>query len=412
VNIGFFSEALPYLPCREGFRIYAANILRTLSPRHQVDLLSLVTPEDPSHLDWPAYYCRSVRTVNTRSHAAPARVGNLLSTYVRGRPRHYRADIQSRLRDGCRAQHWDVLHVEGAFAGGLVPDDLPIPAVLSVHDSSTLRWRELRRCAVGLRGRVRCWGFERHARRYERLVYPRFDRCVVVAKADRDELRRIVPGARVEVIPNGTDTDYFRPIATERKPDALVFHGSLNFPPNVHGAVEFAAQIFPLVRREVPGATFHIVGAAPSPSVRALTSRPGVALSADLPDLRESLSKSHVYVCAIRHGAGVKNKILEALALRLPVVCYPEATAGIDCTPGTHLLVADSRVQFARHVVALLKDPGLCARLGDAGRRLMEQSYSWDARARAYERLYAEIREERGFRARTTVSSPGEESAR
>src|SRR4030095_14965490 len=184
------------------------------------------------------------------------------------------------------------------------------------------------------------------------------------------------------------------------------------FPQNGRGAFKSAPQISPLVRREVPGATFHIVGAAPSPSVRALTSRPGVALSADLPDLRESLSKSHVYVCAIRHGAGVKNKILEALALRLPVVCYPEPTAGIDCTPGTHLLVADSRVQFARHVVALLKDPGLCARLGDAGRRLMEQSYSWDARARAYERLYAEIREERGFRARTTVSSPGEESAR
>ena len=412
MNVAVFSEALPYLPCREGFRIYAANILRTLSPRHQIDLLSLVTPEDPSHLDWPADYCRSVRTVSTRRHAVPARLANLLSSYVRGRPRHYRTDIQSRLRDGCRAQHWDVLHVEGAFAGGLVPDDLPIPAVLSVHDSSTLRWRELRRCAIGLRERLHCWGLECHARRYERLVYPRFERCVVVAKTDRDELRRVVPGARVEVIPNGTDTDYFRPIAVERKRAALVFHGSLSFPPNVHGAVEFADQIFPLVRREAPGAIFHMVGAAPSPSVRALTSRPGVALSADLPDLREALSMSHVYVCAIRHGGGVKNKILEALALRLPVVCYPEAIAGIDCTAGTHLLVADSRVQFAQHVVTLLRDPGLCAKLGDAGRRLMEQSYSWDARARAYERLYAEVREERRFRARTGVTSSGEEIAR
>jgi glycosyltransferase involved in cell wall biosynthesis len=412
VNVGFFSEALPYLPCREGFRIYAANIVRTLSPRHQIDLLSLITPGDPAHLDWPADYCRSVRTVSTRSHPVPARVANLLSSYGRGRPRHYRGDILSRLRDGCRAQHWDVLHVEGSFAGGLVPDDLPIPAVLSVHDSSTLRWRELRRCAVGLRTRLRCWALERHARRYERLVYPRFDRCVVVAKADRDELRRVAPGARVEVIPNGTDTDYFRPIPGERKPDALVFHGSLSFPPNVHGAVEFADQIFPLVRREVPGATFRMVGAAPSASVRALTSRPGVALSADLPDLREPLSTSHVYVCAIRHGGGVKNKILEALALRLPVVCYPEAIAGIDCRAGTHLLVADSRVQFARHVVALLKDPSLCARLGDAGRRLMEQSYSWEARARDYERLYAEIREERRSRAPATVASPGEKITR
>jgi glycosyltransferase involved in cell wall biosynthesis len=243
-------------------------------------------------------------------------------------------------------------------------------------------------------------------------VYPRFDRCVVVAKTDRDELRRVVPGARVEVIPNGTDTDYYRPLPVERKRDVLSFHGSLSFPPNVHGAVEFADQIFPLVRRQAPGATFHMVGAAPGPSVRALTTRPGVALSADLPDLREALSTSHVYVCAIRHGGGVKNKILEALALRLPVVCYPEAIAGIDCTPGTHLLVADGRVQFAQHVVALLRDPGLCVRLGDAGRRLMEQSYSWDARARAYERLYTEIREERRSRARTAVTSSGEEIAR
>jgi glycosyltransferase involved in cell wall biosynthesis len=412
VNVAVFSEALPYLPCREGFRIYAANILRALSPRHQIDLVALLTPEDPPHLDWPAEYCRSVRTVSTRRHEVAARIVNLLSSYVRGRPRHYRADVRSRLREGCRANHWDVLHVEGGFAGGLVPDDLPIPAVLSVHDSSTLRWRELRRCAVGLRERVRCWGLERHARRYERLVYPRFDRCVVVAKTDRDELLRVAPGARVEVIPNGTDTDYFRPIEAERKRDALVFHGSLSFPPNVHGAVEFADHIFPLVRQEAPGATFHLVGAAPSPSVRALASRPGVTLSADLPDLRGTLSGSHVYVCAIRHGGGVKNKVLEALALRLPVVCYPEAIAGIDCVPGTHLLVADSRAQFARHVVALLGDPGLCSRLGAAGRRLMEESYSWDARARAYERLYAEIREERRARATAVVTSSGEQVAR
>ena len=293
-----------------------------------------------------------------------------------------------------------------------MPDDLPIPTVLSIHDSSTLRWRELRRCAVGLGDRVRCQGFQRYARRYERLVYPRFDRCVVVAKTDRDELLRVAPGARIEVIPNGTDTHYFRPSSVERKRNALVFHGSLSYPPNVQGAAEFVEWIFPVVRREVPSATFRLVGAAPSPFVRTLVSKSGVALLADLPDLREALSTSHVYVCAIRHGGGVKNKILEALALRLPVVCYPEAVAGIECIPGTHLLVAENRDEFARHVVTLLRDPGLCAQLGDAGRRLMEQAYSWTARASAYDRLYAEVQQERRARDTPIVTSPGEELAR
>src|SRR5205823_4796652 len=111
----------------------------------------------------------------------------------------------------------------------------------------------------------------------------------------------------------------------------LVFHGHMGYAPNVRAACDFVDEILPLVRREVSGATLHLVGAAPHPNIEELARRPGIRLSANLPDLRQAVSSARVYVSPIRHGTGVKNKILEAMAMRLPIVCFPDSIEGIDC---------------------------------------------------------------------------------
>lgn len=396
MKIGFVSQPLPYLPSRGGFRLYGGNLIRCFSRRNSIDLISLMEEGDEEHLDWPRQYCASVAALPAKGGSLPSRFANVLSGFLCGRPLAGRSWLGSMLRSGVAAGKWDVLHVEGPYVGGLVPAELSIAKVLSLHDSWTLRCDEMLKCCQSRQEKLHYTFLKHFEPRYERLVYPRFERCTVVAQPDVEEVRRVVPKAKVDLIPYGTDTEYFQPVPVEKQPNALVFHSHLGYAPNIEAALEFANDIFPLIRQEVPGATFHLVGANPDPKIQALASRPGIRLSANLPDLRPAVCSAQVYVCAIRHGTGLKSKMLEAMAMRMPIVGYhPGSTVGIDCIYGTHLLAAENPQEFAAHVVDLLRHPEKAEQIARAARQLVEEKYSWESRARAYEDLYERVIKER-----------------
>ncbi|PYX92382.1 MAG: hypothetical protein DMG71_18120, partial [Acidobacteria bacterium] len=342
MRIGWVSSALPYLPSRGGFRVSGANLIPRLARRHSVDLISLLEDDDAEHLDWIRSYCNSVVTIPVTTPRFPQRVANFISGYAFGKYLSCRPQLAAAVRSGFNDHRWNILHVEGSFVGGIVPTDLPVPKLLSVHDAEILRAQEMLKCRIGLRDRMRYTARRYYERRYERLVYPRYNRCLVLAERDLIFNRRVVPEAKWAVISQGIDIDYFRPLPVEKLPDSMVFHGHLSYPPNVHAAFEFADKIFPLIRRQRPSATFHLVGASPTPQVRELASRPGIRLSAELPDLRATLCSAQVYVCALLYGSGIKNKLLEAMSMQLPIVAYPGATVGIECTAGKHLVTADT----------------------------------------------------------------------
>jgi polysaccharide biosynthesis protein PslH len=396
MNIGFISEALPYLPCRGGFRLYGGNLVRHLSRRHSVDLVSLLQDGDEEHVDWPAQYCASVKTISTKNKRLSVRVGNYVSRWAAGRPLNHRREVRDIISWGLRERHWDVLHIEGGFLGGLVDETQPVPMVLSLHDAEVLRAREMLNCEMPASRRL---GYRMRLLtepRYDRLVFPRFDRCIFVADRDLKFVKELVPGAKLELIPYGTDTEYFRPLPVQKQESTLVFHSHLGYPPNIEAALEFANCIFPLVQREVPDAAFHLVGADPGPKIQALASRPGIRISANLPDLREAVCSAQIYVCAIRYGTGLKSKVLEAMAMQMPIVGYhPGSTVGIDCVYGRDLLAATSPEEFAAHVVFLLKHPAKAEEIASAGRRLVCEKYSWESRARDFEELYRRVIEER-----------------
>ena len=396
MNIGFISEALPYLPCRGGFRLYGGNLLRHLSRRHTIDLVSLLQDGDEEHLAWPAQYCASVTTITTKGKSLPLRLGNYASRWAFGRPLNHRKKLRDALSSGLKERRWDVLHIEGAFVGGLVDETLPVAKVLSLHDAEVLRAREMQNCEMPASKRLAYRIREFTEPRYDRLVFPRFDTCILVASRDLEFVKALVPAAKFELIPYGTDTEYFRPLPVQKQESTLVFHSHLGYPPNIEAALEFANCIFPLVQREIPNATFHLVGADPGPKIQALASRPGIKISANLPDLREAVCSAQVYVCAIRYGTGLKSKVLEAMAMQMPIVGYhPGSTVGIDCVYGRDLLAAENPEEFAAHVVYLLKHPKKAEEIADAARKLVCEKYSWESRAHDFEELYRKIIEER-----------------
>jgi glycosyltransferase involved in cell wall biosynthesis len=401
MTIGWISQALPYLPSRGGFRLYGGNLIPRLSKRHNVELVSLLIDDDADHLSWARQFCSKVTSFPVRSRLWMKPL-NYAGGYLFGRPVAHRAEFAAAIREG--AKRWDVMHVEGGFVGALVPDDVNLPKVLSLHDAEVLRCKELLQCKMPASERLRIHARQFFEPRFDKLVYPRFDRCVVVADRDQKVLTDLVPKANTILIPYGTDSDYFKPVSATKEPHAVVFHSHLSYAPNVSAAVEFANDVFPLIRREIPDAVFHLIGAKPSPDIRALADRPGISISADLPDLREAVCSGSVYVSAIRYGTGLKSKILEAMAMGLPIVCYPGSTVGLCAVSGKHLLVVDNATEFAASVVDLLRNPDKARQLANAARTLMETAYSWEARARTYEDLYSKIIAEREMHSTAAVA--------
>lgn len=395
MNLLFVTQALPYLPAQDGFRLYAANLLREFAQRHQVDLISLLQEDDDQHVDWCREYCASVTTFSAKETSNFFKPFQFAATYGLGRPLYGRREIAAEIRRGLAERRWDVLHVEGGYVGGLIPDGLPIPRILSLHDSWKIRCEQMSRCSPTRRERNYYRILSRVEPRYERLVYPRFDRCVVVAESDARAVQATVPDTKVVVISNGIDTDYYRPLPLKTSNTILVFHGNLGYAPNVQAAVHFADQIFPLIRTQSADVIFHLVGARPAHAVTQLALREGITLSADLPDLRETVASARIYVCPIRHGSGVKNKLLEAMAMGLPIVCYPESAVGIDCIPGKHLLIARNPEMFANAVLWLLRNPEKCTEIAAAAHSLVEGKYSWESRSRAFEDIYQQVLFER-----------------
>ena len=258
-----------------------------------------------------------------------------------------------------------------------------------------LRCEEMIRCATSSRERLYYQILRHHEPRFQRLIYPRYERCVVVAERDRAAVQATVPAARVDVIPYGIDVERFQPPAVRPPSAVLLFHGNMSYAPNVAATLAFANEIFPRVREQRKDAVFHVVAADPVSAVTALAARPGIRLSRDVVDVRPALAEAGVYVCALRHGTGMKNKMLEAMAMGLAIVCYEDAVSGIDAVSGRHLLVARSPEQFAEIVAGLLAAPAHAHELGTAARRLMEERYAWESVAAAFETLYDRVRAER-----------------
>src|SRR6266542_4249690 len=97
MKIGVFTEFLPYLPARDGFRVYEANLLRELSHRHDLHLISLVRGEDIAHQPWSESIFKSASFVNAHTNSISKRLANSISIYGTGKALHYREEVGSLL---------------------------------------------------------------------------------------------------------------------------------------------------------------------------------------------------------------------------------------------------------------------------------------------------------------------------
>jgi glycosyltransferase involved in cell wall biosynthesis len=214
---------------------------------------------------------------------------------------------------------------------------------------------------------------------------------VAVSGADRDRLAACAPSARVEDVPTGVDTSYFVPNGRTEAPASLVFTGSMDWYPNEDAILHFAQDILPLIRREVPEASLTVVGRKPSARLRTATAGTAVQVTGGVDDVRPYVHQAAVYVVPLRVGGGTRLKICEALAMGKAVVSTTIGAEGLPLRSGEHFIRSDDPSDFARAVVALVRNPGQRQALGAAGRRLMEERHAWAQVASQFEARCMEV---------------------
>jgi len=225
------------------------------------------------------------------------------------------------------------------------------------------------------------WIYAREARtllEFERRIAGAFDENVVCTELERRVFQAAIPGAPCMVLQNGVDLEYFHPRHNQPQTAQLAFTGVMNYHPNAEGCIWFVEEILPRIRARHPEARFAIIGAHPTAAVRALARVPGVEVTGFVQDTREHLRRASVSVAPLRIARGIQNKVLEAMAMGLPVVGTTSATQGVGARDAEHYFVRDDEQSFADAVVALLDDAGLRSTTARAGRLFVERHYDWE----------------------------------
>jgi polysaccharide biosynthesis protein PslH len=392
----------PFLPSppRFGGQRRLDGIVRELAKRHDVSVLSLNRPDPWTELsvETTRSYCREVVTLPERDFEErdkrPLQLRSLFSMrsfeyLVKARRKDFQAELDRLLR----AERWNVVQFEfmhmAAFDftrnGGRKP--------VFVLDEHNIEYDVLRRTAAARTNFPRQvynaanW---RKLAREERAAWRRFDGVVFTSARDEAFVREELPEAKTKVVSNGVDVAGFAPVSGREEPDTLLFFGAINYFPNHDGVVFFIDQVLPKIRARRPNIKLRIVGPGARDEVLARQGN-GVEILGMVDDVGEHIDRAAAVVVPLRIGGGTRLKIVEALAKGKAMISTRLGAEGIDVVHDEHLLLADEPDDFANAVERVLADSALAKRLGQSGRRLAEERYSWAKVVSELERFYDEL---------------------
>jgi len=375
----------PY-PLERGDKLRAYHQIRQLSKHHQVTLVALSEgPVDPEALQKVSKGCCENIHVVTRSRITT--VWSTLLAVLRGQPLQvgyfYSAAAARKIDQIIEEEKPDHIYCQLIRTAAFGRNN-SIPRTLDYQDAfSASMQRRAGQSPVWLR-----WIFSLEARRiarYEQRASGWFNSQVIISEQDRD-LLGFAGSEQVQIVANGVDTEFFSsPLANapatvpaNSGQRDLLFVGNMGYPPNVNAVVTLVAEILPLLREVRPQTDLLIAGARPTKVVKQFEA-PGIEVSGWLDDIRTAYERGRVMVVPLIIGAGMQNKILEAMSMGVPCVTTDLVNRAIGAIPDEEILIATSPQEFADQTLRLLSSPELYASLSLNALKLVQSRYSWQA---------------------------------
>jgi len=383
VKILYVCHRFPFPPKRGG-KIRPFNMIRHLSASgHEVTVASLArSPAEAKEGRGISPYCARFEMAEVRVAVQAVRMVARLPTPTPSSMGYfYSAALDRRVRDLLAKERFDIIFVHCSSVAQYVANVRGVPKILDFGDMDSQKWLQYARYKpFPLSAGYRLEGIK--LEREEKRLARAFDLCTATTRAEWQTLESYGVGMQSDWFPNGVDHDYFCPADELYDPDLLSFVGRMDYYPNQECMFDFCANVLPRVQRSRPATKLVIVGADPSPAVRTLGERPGVSVTGSVPDVRPYVRRSAAMVAPLNIARGTQNKILEAMAMGVPVITSPSAAGGVDAVPTEHFLVARTHEDQAQAILRVLGDRAERARLAAAGRARMVSHHSWPSSMR------------------------------
>jgi sugar transferase (PEP-CTERM/EpsH1 system associated) len=288
----------------------------------------------------------------------------------------YSSELHDAIQHKLRDTRYDLIFVHCSSVAQYVADVRGIPKILDFADMDSQKWLDYAKfkrfpLAMGY------WLEGTKLERAERHLAQSFDLCTVTTQAEKATLDQFGVARRTAWFSNGVDSEYFSPADAPYDPNEICFIGRMDYYPNQECMRFFTSEILPIIQRANPRARLTIIGANPSPEVRSMGNFPGVTVTGSVKDVRPYVRRAVVSVAPLNIARGVQNKILESMAMGVPVIASELASKGVDAVPGEHLISATTTSDYANAVLQLMRSPELRNQYATAGRRRMETHHSW-----------------------------------
>lgn len=305
-----------------------------------------------------------------------------LKSLLTGRPYTVPTYQSSRFEE--RLQYWldnrefSLVHVDSLDLSAYFDQVSHLPLACVHHDAQSrlLRRRSEKESSFARGAYLRLQS--RRMEEEEKRWCPKVDLNVMVSDTDRHYLQNVVGSGQFTVVPNGVDTDAFAP--SDRPPDTeeVVFVGGTSWFPNKDALQFFSDEVLPSLRKLSPDVSVSWIGRATNDEIKRFSAHPNLTLTGYVDDIRPYVSKAACFIVPIRVGGGTRIKILDGWAMGKAIVSTTIGCEGLRANHGENILIADSAEDFARAIHSVLKDHDTRRELEAAGRRTVEDTYSWE----------------------------------
>lgn len=388
------AHTFPY-PLNDGVRLHVYYILKELSKRHAIYLLCL-NDQPVSDEEKKAVEKIGVKIVQILTHRVPQNFFlRLWNTFLDSVPfcvRQFESEsIRQSLRNFLAKEKVDLVHVDYISMAVYRNEFATLPSVFFPHDAVSMLFERNVKSETNFFRKTYTYFQWKKVKNFETRWIPNFQGTMVVSPVDREYLLKHCPGQKIAVSPNGVDTDYFAPSSLPEEENSVLFRGVMNFLPNSDAVRFFYQDVLPLIRKQIPSTKFYVVGKYPPPDlIEWAKNDPLLVITDYVEDMREWMGKAGVIVCPMRIGSGIKNKILESMAMAKAIVSTPMACAGLQINDGEHLFMAENPSELAEKSVTLLKNASLRKQMGGKAREFVKDYYTWKRNADDFEKLYLE----------------------
>ncbi len=392
MKILFVCHRLPFPPKRGG-KIRPFNIIRHLTESgHQVTVGSLARSNAEMTDGLPLRdYCDKLLVAQISPAAAVARMIVRLPTTVPSSMGYfYSRSLRRQLRRELEQSDYDLIFVHCSSVAQYVLAGTGVPSILDFGDMDSQKWLDYstyRRFPLSLGYRIEGTKLCREEKRLARM----FSLSTCTTRAELETLRGFDAAPQSDWFPNGVDAEFFSPTDEPYDPDRICFIGRMDYYPNQQAMLNFCDDVFPRILERRPGAKLVIVGAEPSSKILSLMKRPGITVTGTVPDVRDYVRRSALSIAPLAIARGTQNKILESMAMGVPVVCSEIAAGGVDAVAEEHILTADGPSRLSEQVFRVLESADERSRLSTAARDRVVRRHNWSSSMKKLDQIIGRV---------------------